>query len=104
MHGWSTSNANAQIGSKSDFQAKVKEKYPLVNELFTSCLFKQLCYDINSDYETLLFYTAVRWLSKGKFVTRFFELKFKLMLFLEMEKKSRLTSSTILMTKHGCKV
>ena len=33
MHGWSTSNANAWIGSKSDFQAKVKEKYPLVKRI-----------------------------------------------------------------------
>ena len=41
---------------------------------------------MNSEYEMLLFYTAVRWLSKKNFVTRFFELKSKVMLFLEMEK------------------
>ena len=41
----------------------------------TSRLFKQLCREMNSDHETLLFYTAVRWLSKGSVVTCFFELR-----------------------------
>ncbi|XP_076806902.1 zinc finger BED domain-containing protein 5-like [Clavelina lepadiformis] len=53
----------------------------------TSRLFKQLCKEMNSDHETLLFYTAVRWLSKGNVVSRFYELSTEIKLFLEMVKK-----------------
>ena len=42
---------------------------------------------MDSDHETLLFYTAVRWLSKGNVVTRFFELRNEINLFLKMMKK-----------------
>ena len=42
---------------------------------------------MNSDHETLLFYTAVRWLLKGGVVTRFFALKTEIKLFLELEKR-----------------
>ena len=53
----------------------------------TSCLFKQLGRKLNSDHETLLFYPAVRWLSKGSVVTRFFELRTEIKIFLELEKR-----------------
>ncbi|XP_055543289.1 SCAN domain-containing protein 3-like [Wyeomyia smithii] len=33
-------------------------------------LFRELCKDMNSDHETLLFYTAVCWLSKGNVLNR----------------------------------
>ena len=42
---------------------------------------------MDTDHETLLYYTAVRWLSKGNVVTRFFELKTEIKLFLEMIEK-----------------
>jgi hypothetical protein len=50
-------------------------------------LFKEFCKDMNSDHEALLFYTAVRWLSKGNVVERVFELKDELKSFLEMQRK-----------------
>ena len=53
----------------------------------TSRLFKQFCKEMDTDYETLLYYTAVRWLSKGNVVTRFFELRTEIKLFLEMIEK-----------------
>ena len=53
----------------------------------TSRLFKQFCKEMDSDHETLLYYTAVRWLSKGNVVTRFFELRTEIKLFLEMIEK-----------------
>ena len=44
----------------------------IVNYVKTSALntrlFKELCKDMNSDHEVLLFYTAVCWLSKGNVV------------------------------------
>ena len=42
---------------------------------------------MNSDNETLLFYTVVRWHSKGSVATRFFQLRTKIKLFLELEKR-----------------
>ena len=53
----------------------------------TSRLFKQFCKEMDSDHETLLYYTAVRWLSKGNVVTHFFELRTEIKLFLEMIEK-----------------
>ena len=35
-------------------------------------LFKQLCKDMSSSHEVLLFYTSVRWLSKGNILSHVF--------------------------------
>ncbi|XP_076039422.1 zinc finger BED domain-containing protein 5-like [Oratosquilla oratoria] len=48
-------------------------------------LFKELCKDMNADHEVLLFYTAVRWLSKGNVINRVFEMKDEIKLFLETQ-------------------
>ena len=53
----------------------------------TSRLFKQFCKEMDTDHETLLYCTAVPWLSKGKVFTRFFELRTEMKLFLEMFEK-----------------
>lgn len=55
-------------------------------------LFKELCKDMNSDHEVLLFYTSVHWLSKGNVVNRVFELKNEIKLFLEVQGKHDLKS------------
>lgn len=49
-----------------------------------SRLFQNLCRDIYSEHEALLFYSKVHWLSKGNVVNRVFELLGALKLFLEM--------------------
>jgi zinc finger BED domain-containing protein 5/7/8/9 len=50
-------------------------------------LFRDLCKNMNADHEALLFYTPVRWLSKGNVVERVFELKNEIKYFLEMQGK-----------------
>lgn len=45
---------------------------------------------MDSDYEVLLFYTAVRWLSKRNVVNRVFELKDEIKLFLKVQGKNDL--------------
>ena len=50
-------------------------------------LFKELCKEMNSDHEVLLFHTAVRWLSKGNVLNRVYELKNEIKIFLETHGK-----------------
>ncbi len=54
-------------------------------------LFKQLCEEMDAEHRCLLLYTEIRWLSRGKSLTRVFELREPLQRFLS-EKKSPLTA------------
>lgn len=45
-------------------------------------LFSTLCQEMGSEHETLLFHTEVRWLSRGKVLTRLFELREEVRIFL----------------------
>lgn len=47
---------------------------------------------MDADFEVLLFYTAVRWLSKGNTVNRFFDLREEVELFLEIQGKAEYLS------------
>ena len=53
-------------------------------------IFKKLCEEYESEHTVLLYHTDVRWLSRGKVVTRFFELWNEVNLFLENKNKSLL--------------
>jgi hypothetical protein len=52
-----------------------------------SRLFARLCKDMDSDHETLLFHTSVRWLSKGNMLARVYEMREEVKLFLEAQGK-----------------
>ena len=54
--------------------------------------FKELCKDMNSTHETLLFHTAVRWLSKGNVLNRVYEMKDEIQAFLEFKNKREFLS------------
>ena len=56
-------------------------------------LFAKLCKDMDSDHETLLFHTSVRWLSKGNMLARVYEMRDELNLFLEAHGKLDLLTS-----------
>ena len=57
-----------------------------------TCQLKELCKDMNATHETLLFHTAVRWLSKGNVLNRVFEMKDEIKLFLEFKNKNEILS------------
>ena len=42
---------------------------------------------MNADHEGLIFYTAVRWLSKGSVINRVFQMKDEIKLFLEIQER-----------------
>uniref|UniRef100_UPI00358F171D protein FAM200C-like n=1 Tax=Myxine glutinosa TaxID=7769 RepID=UPI00358F171D len=50
-------------------------------------MFKELCEDMNAEHETLLYYTAVCWLSKGNVLNRVFELHAEVKHFLNLQGK-----------------
>ncbi|KAM9313622.1 SCAN domain-containing protein 3-like [Gastrophryne carolinensis] len=56
-----------------------------------SCLFEQLCEEMEAEHRCLLLYTEIRWLSRGKSLSRVFELREPLQRFLS-EKKSPLAA------------
>uniref|UniRef100_K7EYD2 DUF4371 domain-containing protein n=1 Tax=Pelodiscus sinensis TaxID=13735 RepID=K7EYD2_PELSI len=53
-------------------------------------LFDALCTDLGADHKTLLFHTEVRWLSKSNVLSRLFELKDQVEIFLKQQKKEEL--------------
>jgi DNA-binding Xre family transcriptional regulator len=74
-----------------ELQYTLKQVIKLVNTIKTSALntriFKKICSDLDSEYETLLFHTEVLWLSKGNMLARLFSLKEEVVMFL-IEKKN----------------
>ena len=55
-----------------------------------SRLFKQLCVDMDSEHQALLFHTNVRWLSKGNMLGWLYELRKEVATFLDSEQKADL--------------
>lgn len=60
------------------------------NSAVNTRLFRQLCKDMDADHTDLLFHTKVRWLSKGNMLSRFFELRKEIKLFLLAQEKADL--------------
>ena len=55
-------------------------------------LFRKLCSEMNAEHLNLLYYTRVRWLSKGNILARVFELREELQEFLNSQEKQVLES------------
>ena len=53
-------------------------------------LFSKLCKDMDADHTALLYHTQVRWLSKGNMLSRIFELREEVKLFLVAKQKHNL--------------
>ena len=72
-------------GVKTSLNLVVK----MVNYIKTSALnnrlFKVICENIGSEYTSLLFYTEVRWLSRGNTTTRLFLMRKELLQFFQIK-------------------
>ncbi|XP_023210685.1 zinc finger BED domain-containing protein 5-like [Centruroides sculpturatus] len=71
----------------SDLNEVLKEVIKIVNSIkgkaLQTRLFRIICEDMGSLHQNLLYHTEVRWLSKGKVLTRVLELKAELLMFLQ---------------------
>lgn len=55
-------------------------------------IFRELCSEIGSEFQALLFHTEIRWLSKGRTLNRFLALREEIMHFLEEKQQSDLAN------------
>uniref|UniRef100_K7G7R4 DUF4371 domain-containing protein n=1 Tax=Pelodiscus sinensis TaxID=13735 RepID=K7G7R4_PELSI len=60
------------------------------NSALNMRLFDALCTDLGADHKSHLFHMEVRWLSKGNMLSRLFELKDEVEIFLKQQKKEEL--------------
>ena len=67
---------------KTVLDQSVKLLNTIKGKALNSRLFKVWCEEMGSEHKKLLFHTEVRWLLRGKVLTRLFELRDKVMLFL----------------------
>ena len=77
---------------KTTFNVLVKVVNYAKSSALNTRLFQKICQDMVSDFEVLLFYTPVRWLSAGNILNRIFTLKEELMEFLHSKGKYDFTN------------
>ncbi len=65
----------------------IKRVYYVKSMPINTRLFRELCKDLDSEHQLLLFYTKVRWLSKGNVLSRVFELREELKMLLDIQDK-----------------
>ncbi|KAF2346529.1 protein of unknown function DUF4371 [Trinorchestia longiramus] len=75
---------------RSSLNLAIKGVNFVENSFLNSRLFAALCSDLGTDYKALLFYTEVRWLSKGNMLSRLYELKDEVEIFLQKQKQDKL--------------
>ena len=72
-----------------ELQTTLGEVVKMVNSIKTkpvkARIFEKICKDLGSDHYNLLFHTEVRWLSKGKVLSRVYELRHELCQFFQNE-------------------
>lgn len=72
---------------RNAFDSTISIVNSIKSTALNSRLFTLLWEDIDSDHKVLLFHIEVRWLSKGNMLTRLYELKEEVILFLEFKEK-----------------
>ncbi|CAH1106101.1 unnamed protein product [Psylliodes chrysocephalus] len=79
--------AKAMTGAKSGFMARLKQLMPNACWGKRCRLFRIICEDMGAAlHQHLLYHPEVRWLSKGKVLTRVMELRAELLIYLQQTK------------------
>ena len=92
IHRYALANKTLPIELKNVLDLVVKIMYFIKAGSLNTCRFKELCKDMNATHETLLFHTAMCWLSKGNVLNHVFEMKDEIKLFLEFKNKDEILS------------
>jgi len=71
-------------------QLAIKVVNVIKSSALNTRLFKKMCTELDSDHETLLFHTEVRWLLKGNMLGRLYELRAEVEIFLVDKKMNEL--------------
>lgn len=66
---------NFTIRSKRDYEIAVKVVNFIKAKALHHRLFKVLCQEMRAKHEVLLYYTEIRWLSRGQIMKRLHELR-----------------------------
>ncbi|XP_045114813.1 protein FAM200A-like [Portunus trituberculatus] len=98
IHREALASKSLPSGLLTIFTGIVKVVNYVKNSALNTRLFQQLCHDMESEHSSLLFYTSVRWLSAGRFLSRFFSLRQEVEMFLDVQKKCDLLE--ILKSEH----
>ncbi|XP_034615313.1 zinc finger BED domain-containing protein 5-like [Trachemys scripta elegans] len=83
IHREALATQNVQADLKKVLDEAVKIINFVKGRPLNAWLFSQLCDEMGSDYTQLLFHTEVHWLSRGKVLSRLFELREELQVFLD---------------------
>ena len=84
IHRYALASKTLSVSLQEVHKSVIKIVNYVNTQALDTLIFKELCKDRNADLEVLLFYTAVRWLSKGNAINRVFEMKDEIKLFLEI--------------------
>ncbi|XP_063872067.1 LOW QUALITY PROTEIN: protein FAM200C-like [Scylla paramamosain] len=90
IHRQSLASKTLPSNLRSSLNLAIKVVNFVKHSSLNSRLFAALCSDLGTDYKTLLFHTEVRWLSKGNMLSRLYELKDEVEIFLQKQKQDKL--------------
>jgi hypothetical protein len=86
-HYFTHREALAAKGMPSKFKTVLEDNFRIINFIkarpLNSRLLSLLCDDMGSEHKQLLLHSEVRWLSRGKVLTRLFELRQEVLLFVK---------------------
>ena len=74
IHREALASKTLPINMKSVLQTLIKMVNFIKKSALNTRVFRLLCQELNSNHKDLLYYTAVRWLSKGNVIARVYEL------------------------------
>ena len=88
IHREALASKTLPINMKSVLQTLIKMVNFIKKSALNTRVFRLLCQELNSNHKDLLYYTAVRWLSKGNVIARVYELMDELKIYFKSQGKN----------------